>query len=75
MRISTVVKVAAAMTIIGSVSFPAFAEHYNEGTVCPVGQVCEEDGSRGDSNSVPEPGALGLLGLGLAGIIIARRRR
>ena len=65
MRISSIGKVVAAMAIVGTVSFPAFAEHFNEGC---IGQQCER-------HSVPEPGMLGLLGLGLAGIIIARRRR
>lgn len=71
MRISSIGKVVAAMAIVGSISFPAFAQHQTEGTIdCePTVQNCD------NPSSVPEPGMLGLLGLGLAGIIIARRRR
>lgn len=70
MRISSVGKIVAAVALVGSLSFPAFAVQKNQAVGCTFGESgCVE------SESVPEPGMLGLLGLGLAGLIIARRRK
>ena len=75
MYISSIAKVVAALALIGSLSFPAYAVQFQQ-DLCGIvieGEPFVE--CREESSSVPEPGVLGLLGLGLAGIAIARRRK
>lgn len=75
MYISSLGKVAAALALVGSLSLPAFADKSQQDLECSLilDDVIAPD--CGPSSSVPEPGILGLLGLGLAGIAIARRRK
>lgn len=71
MRISPLGQLIAAAALAVSLSVSAFAteQHLQDLRI-----YCEFDCQPGP-DSVPEPGVLGLLGLGLAGIYLAGRRR
>lgn len=75
MDISSLGKVIAALALVGSLSLPAFADKSQQDLHCFQELEGITTSDCGPSSSVPEPGMLGLLGLGLVGIAIARRRK
>ena len=76
MRISSLGQTAAAAAL--AISLLGFTPAQAVTSGCDAeGQTLQEVGRTGADgcSSVPEPGILGLLGLGLAGIYLAGRRR
>lgn len=71
MRISPLGKVIAAAALAMSLSAAASATQHKQDVGCINTEISTFDPCK----SVPEPGMLGLIGLGLAGILLARRRR